>query len=151
MIQLESIAGQGRRQRSAKRKLSNSFPREVFMAKNFSAITGGEPRPDPVSMPSGLGEHGKALWRKVMKEYAVDDAGGVEMLFQICSAADMAARLRAQIDKEGVLVKTKAGPREHPLLKQELACRSFVVRGLGRLGLSVEPLRTAAGRPPGYA
>src|SRR6516225_11106167 len=111
------------------------------MVKKFGVITGGEPRPDTVSMPSGLGEPGRALWRKVMKEYAVDDAGGVEMLAQICAACDMAARLRERIDAEGIVLKTKMGPRENPLLKQELAYRSFVVRGLARLGLAVEPVR----------
>ena len=37
---------------------------------------------------------------------------------------------------DGSVVQTKNGPREHPLLKSELACRSFVVRGLQRLGLA---------------
>ena len=120
------------------------------MARKLSLITGEEPAADQAAMPQGLGEHGRALWSKVMKEYAVDDAGGLEMLFQVCASADMAARLRERIDAEGIITKTKGGPREHPLLKQELAYRSFVVRGLSRLGLAVEPLRTV-GRPPGYA
>src|SRR5262245_29237411 len=113
------------------------------MKKKFTVVTSGEPQLDPPSMPSGLGRNGQALWRRVMAEYQIDDCGGLLMLEQIAHSVDMAARLRERIDREGVLVKTKAGPREHPLLKQELACRSFVVRGLGRLGLSVEPLRTA--------
>jgi hypothetical protein len=105
------------------------------------------------SIPKGLGDNGQALWRRVTAEYAIDDCGGQEMLYQICSAADMAARLRAQIDKEGVLVKTKSGVKEHPLIKLEIVNRSFVVRGLARLGLNFEPVRTTMGRPPtpGYA
>jgi hypothetical protein len=105
------------------------------------------------SIPRGLGENGKALWSKVMKEYASDDVGGKEMLYQIACAADMAARLRKLVDRDGELVKTKAGPRENPLIKQELAYRSFVVRGLARLGLNFEAIRNTPGRPPrpGYA
>ena len=108
-------------------------------------------KPDPAAMPDGLGQNGKALWRKITTEYDISDAGGVEMLGQICHAKDMAIRLRAHIDRHGEIVATKMGPREHPLLKQELAYRSFVVRGLQRLGLNFEPLRSTPGRPPGFA
>jgi hypothetical protein len=41
---------------------------------------------------------------------------------------------------------TKAGPKDHPLIKYELAARSFIVRSLHRFGLDVEPVR-AVGRP----
>jgi hypothetical protein len=40
-----------------------------------------------------------------------------------------------------------AGPRDHPLLKHELAARSFVVRTLQRLGLNMEAVKPT-GRPP---
>jgi hypothetical protein len=120
------------------------------VAKSFDVITGGVPNSNPPAMPAGLGKHGETLWRQVQKEYEVNDVGGREMLFQICAAADMAARLRAKIDDEGVTIKSKGISRENPLIKQELACRSFVVRGLQRLGLNFEPIRSTPGRP-GYA
>jgi hypothetical protein len=41
------------------------------------------------------------------------------------------------------------GVRDHPLLKHELAARSFVTRALHRLNLDVEPTRDGPGRPPG--
>jgi hypothetical protein len=43
---------------------------------------------------------------------------------------------------------TKLHPREHPLVKHELAARAFVVRGLTRLRSQMEPTRRV-GRP-GY-
>ena len=47
---------------------------------------------------------------------------------------------------DGLLVKTKHGPKEHPLVKHELAARSFVVRTLARLGLDVDHAKPV-GRP----
>src|SRR5262245_18166173 len=123
---------------------------EHSVVRNLHLVTPDSTGADASSIPTGLGDHGRSLWSTVMAEYQGDDIGGREMLFQVCAAADMAARLRAQIDKEGVLIKTKGVPREHPLIKQELAHRSFVVRGLARLGLNFEPIRTQMGRP-GYA
>jgi hypothetical protein len=53
-----------------------------------------------------------------------------------------------QIDKDGEILRAKGTVREHPLLKAEIACRAFVVRTLGRLGLDLEPVRAGPGRPP---
>src|SRR5262249_54192088 len=119
------------------------------MAKPFSVV-GGSPRPDHASMPAGLDKDGQTLWRDVLAEYDINDRGGLETLFQICAAKDMAARLRNRIDKDGEIVKTKTGFKEHPLLKAELAHRAFVVRGLHRLGLNSEPIKPM-GRPPAFA
>jgi hypothetical protein len=96
--------------------------------------------------PPSLAEVGRSLWNRVMTEYRIQDCGGLEMLFQACAAADRAAALAALIDRDGEVIRTKAGPRAHPALKDELACRAFVVRTLRNLGLDVEPIRTI-GRP----
>jgi hypothetical protein len=55
--------------------------------------------------------------------------------------------MAAQIDQDGEIVSTKSGPREHPLLRGELQGRSFIVRTLGRLGVTEETLKPV-GRPP---
>jgi Phage terminase, small subunit len=121
------------------------------VARKFTVIGDTQPEPDPVSTPVGLGPHGAVLWAKVMAEYDVSDCGGREMLAQACTALDRAEKCRDRIDRDGECLKTKAGLKEHPLIKVELMCRSFVVRTLARLGLNFEPLRTGPGRPPGYA
>src|SRR5262245_9896990 len=109
--------------------------------KNPSLIA-RRPTDDVTPPPRKLGETGMNLWRSIQSSYAIDDAGGIEMLLQICEAAQRAEACRAQIEHDGELIRSKAGVlKEHPLLKSELACRSFVVRGLARLGLDVEPLR----------
>jgi hypothetical protein len=46
-------------------------------------------------------------------------------------------------------IRSKSGIREHPLLKHQLATRSFIVRSLHRLSLDIEPARHEIGRPAG--
>jgi len=100
-----------------------------------------------IKSPRKLGRYGGQLWKTVMNEYQIDDAGGVEMLASACQALDRAERCREAIDDDGVMIRIKGGHREHPLLKHELAARSFVVRTLQRLGLNLEAIRSP-GRPP---
>src|SRR5262245_17010011 len=93
-----------------------------------------------IKSPRKLGRHGGQLWKTVMHEYQIDDAGGLEMLASACQALDRAERCREAIDDDGEMIRIKGGHREHPLLKHELASRSFVVRTLQRLGLNVEAI-----------
>jgi hypothetical protein len=107
-------------------------------------MTGNEPAAKP---PRKLGRYGADLWRKVMAEYEISDAGGLELLASASAALDRAERCREAIDRDCEMVRTKFGPRDHPLLKHELAARSFVCRTLQRLGLNVETIKPV-GRPP---
>ena len=97
--------------------------------------------------PRPLGEHGRALWQAIQSEYAVEDAGGVELLAQACAALDRAEDCCTAIQKDGPVIVTANGMRDHPLLKHELANRAFVTRAIARLGLDVEAVK-AVGRPP---
>jgi hypothetical protein len=97
--------------------------------------------------PRDLGEHGRALWDQITREYLVEDSGGIEMLMQACEAQDRIGRLREQINADGEVIHQRGTIKEHPGLKIELALRSFVVRTLQRLGLNYEPVRSSAGRP----
>ena len=117
------------------------------MARKFTLVD-TSPIPDEAAIPDGLGPHGTSLWRRVMAEYNIDDVGSLELLAQVCAAADMVSRCRAHIDRDGEIVQTRTGIREHPALRSELSFRTFVIRGLGRLGVTLEPVRPM-GRPPG--
>ena len=97
--------------------------------------------------PATLGKAGATLWTSIQSEYKVSDAGGREMLLQICTAADRADAFAAEIASDGPMIRTKHVFKEHPLLKHELAARSFIVRALHRLGLEIEPTRNSPGRP----
>jgi hypothetical protein len=114
----------------------------------LSAVpTGIPPAATASPPPATLGEAGADLWRRVMAEYRIDDVGGREMLAQACAACDRAAALAALIERDGAVIYSKSGPRSHPAIKDEIACRGFIVRTLHRLGLDVEPIRAVVGRP----
>jgi hypothetical protein len=115
------------------------------------SVVAPQPAPDHPAPPGKLGETGTALWRAVTTNYEFADPGSTEILFQAWAAADRAEACRRIVDQDGELIRTKAGTRSHPLLRDELNNRTFVVRSLGRLGLDLEPLRSGPGRPPGYA
>ena len=103
------------------------------------ASTGTQP-------PRNIGPYGRKLWDQVMREYAIEDAGGIEMLAQACQALDRAEALREAIDQDGAVIRVRGTIRDHPALKHELANRAFVVRTLSRLGLNFEPVRPSVGR-----
>src|SRR5712671_749911 len=88
-----------------------------------------------------LGKPGANLWRSITAEYSIDDAGGVEVLTQICEAKDRLAEIAAQISGDGLMLRTKTGVRDNPLLKAELGLRAFIARSLTRLGVNVEALQ----------
>jgi hypothetical protein len=99
------------------------------------------------SPPCALGAAGQALWDRVMHDYDIQDAGGLELLSQAAQAADRVASLRRQIDETGELIPSRAGLRDNPGLKHEIAARAFITRTICKLGLAVEPLRPGVGRP----
>src|SRR5215207_6693093 len=86
--------------------------------------------PDPAAPARHLGQHGSNLWRSVHAEYGIEDAGGIEMLLLACQSLDRAEELAEHINNDGVVIRSKAGLKENPLIKHELAARSFVVRTL---------------------
>jgi len=119
------------------------------MAKT-PALTIMEPGGTGPQPPRDLGKPGRALWDRVQAEYDVSDVAGIELLAQACTALSAAEALREEINRDGPVLRNRRGSvRDHPALKHELAARAFVVRTLTKLGLNFEPLRNAAGRPPG--
>jgi hypothetical protein len=122
---------------------------EIMVKKTALQIV-SDPAPSPTP-PRTLGRFGLALWQSIHAEYQLDDAAGIEMLLTACQALDRAEDCARIIENDGPVVKTNHGPKEHSLLKCELANRAFAVRTLQKLGLNYEPIRNSAGRPPGYA
>jgi hypothetical protein len=96
--------------------------------------------------PRPLDKAGKALWDRVVREYCITDAGGIELLCLAAEALDRAESVREAIDRDGQFQITRHGLKDHPGLKFEVANRALVSRLLGRLGLDVEPIR-GVGRP----
>ena len=99
--------------------------------------------------PANLGPTGKSLWTDITEAYDLGDRASQETLFQACAAADRAAELADRINRDGLMITTRNGAvRDNPLLRAEIAARSFVVRSLAKLGLDLEPTRHGRGRPP---
>src|SRR5262245_37006411 len=113
-----------------------------------SPLTVVDPASTGISPPRSLGQHGLSLWNSVQNAYRIDDVGGIELLAQACEASDRVAALAERISHDGEVVDTRAGPRAHPALRDELAGRAFIVRTLERLGLNLEPVKPI-GRPSG--
>jgi hypothetical protein len=109
-----------------------------------------EPVATGASPPASLSAVGRSLWTDIVSAYEFGDRASYEVLAQACIAADRAEACRVRIDKDGELLRTQLGVKEHPLLKHELQLRAFVCRSLQRLGLDLEPIR-APGRPSGWA
>jgi hypothetical protein len=103
------------------------------------------------SPPRDLGQHGRKLWDEVQAVYGISDRGGIELLAQACAALDRAEMLAEAIAKDGSVIYSRTGvPKSHPAVKDELACRAFVVRTLERLGLNVEAVKPV-GRPSNFS
>jgi len=94
-----------------------------------------------------LGSYGQALWTQVQAEYGINDIGGREILTQACELLDRAERLREGIDRDGEIIRTKAGPRVHPGINQETHLRVAIGKMLDRLGLNLEPVKAHGGQP----
>jgi hypothetical protein len=91
------------------------------------------------------------LWTRITGGYDISDACGRELLLLACEATDRAVALRTIIDAEGMIVRTRTGLKDHPLLRHELANRALVSKLLVRLGLDMEAQPTppsGVGRPP---
>jgi hypothetical protein len=73
----------------------------------------------------------------------------IKCWLRICEAADSLGVIDSEIARDGPTIRTASGLREHPLLKLQLATRSFIVRSLLRLGLDIIPPRNEIGRPAG--
>ena|SRR5262245_33775028 len=100
-----------------------------------------------IEPPKTLGPAGSKLWRSILAQYDIHDAGGLAILEDACAARDSANGSAEIIAAEGRMIRTKSGRREHPLIKHEIAARALTAKLLQRLGLDVEPVRASVGRP----
>ena len=116
------------------------------MAKKPRLELVGRSDGDPLAPPKMLGRAGRDQWTAIQTEYGIRDFGGIALLAQVCAAVDEIAECAAIIANDGHMIRGKFGPREHPLLKHQLALRAFACRQLQRLGVNLEPIKNV-GRP----
>jgi len=108
-------------------------------------LTFNQPQP-----PKHLGEAGATLWRGLVSEYGIADAGGLKLVQTACECADRMAAAQAAIAKDGTFVRDRYGQvKVHPAAALEKDARGGLLAALKLLNLDLEPLRDAPGRPPG--
>lgn len=100
--------------------------------------------------PKHLSGEAKKLWRDLVSEYSIDDAGGLAILKTGLEAYDRATAARLEIDREGMSIVDRFGAKKpHPLIPAERDARGQWLAALKQLNLDIEPLRDGPGRPPG--
>lgn len=98
---------------------------------------------EPIPVPIGLREAGRALWESLAAQVADDglvlDAREVETLRQACATADDLARIEQVLGSvDNLVVKGSQGqPVSHPMLSEARACRQQIATLLARLALDV--------------
>jgi hypothetical protein len=105
------------------------------------SIIGPPPMPTTPPPPRHLDEIGRQLWSQITEQFEWSDRGSDEVLAQLCAARQRAERCIRIIDEQGEMLTMRGQIKAHPLLREELANRAFVVRSLAKLGLDLEPLR----------
>ena len=102
-----------------------------------------------LAVPSGLSAESRRLFGKLTKEYAIADAGGVEILRSGLLSLDQAMRAEASIAADGQTFKDRWGQlRPHPLLAAARDHRAAWLNALKSLNLAIgDP--TTPGRPEG--
>jgi Phage terminase, small subunit len=100
--------------------------------------------------PRPLGTAGLGLWNRIQTEFHIVDSGGAEVLAQACGALDLVEALGAAIATDGPVIHTRAGPKTHPAVKDQLAARALCARLLSRLGVTNENVQSP-GRPPSFS
>jgi hypothetical protein len=100
-----------------------------------------------VKKATGFSNEGQNLFKKLVHEYQIEDAGGLAILRTAIDAFDRMKKAKAQIDVEGMAIKDKWGQlKAHPLCAVERDSRSQFLAALKQLNFDIEPLK-AIGRP----
>lgn len=93
--------------------------------------------------PDGLHDAGRALWRSVLAEYELSRAE-LHVLELACQAADRGAQAHAEVERLGITVEGRYGPRLNPAVPILRDAQAAVVANLRALGV-VNPAE-----PPPY-
>ena len=90
--------------------------------------------------PMHLGDHGKRLWRDIMTDHGIDDAGGRSILLRACESLDRLRQVQAQIAVDGITTKGYRGQvRPHPLLSTEAEQSRILLACFRALNLDIAP------------
>ena len=95
------------------------------------------PRP-----PTQLSREARSLWRRLVADYGIEDAGGCAILQQACEALDRLRQAQGAIAEDGPVLRDRFGQaKPHPMLTTERDSRSAFLQAIRALGLDIEPLK----------
>lgn len=101
-------------------------------------------------VPPGLSAAAAAWWKRLLTEYSIEDSAGLLLLQTALEAHDRMYQARDLIAKHGAVTVDRFGQlRPNPATTIERDSRAAMLSALKALNLDLEPLRDAAGRPPG--
>ena len=87
--------------------------------------------------PSHLSAAAKRLWRDILADYALE-AHHLATLQKALEAHDRCESARMGLQRDGLTVEGRYGPRPHPLVSVERDSRDAFLRGLRQLHLDLE-------------
>jgi len=94
-------------------------------------------------------EVGKLL-REIERDYCVSDPAGLIYINQAREALKRMRQAQIALERDGISVVDRYGQiKMHPAATVEKNSRLAMFKALAALHLDVEPLKNAAGRPPG--
>src|SRR5215510_12121822 len=96
--------------------------------------------------PKELGKCGRLLWKTIIDEYAIDDAGGLALLLAACRSEDDVQCMREAVSRDGLVLKSDPS-KPHPLLAAIRGSEAVRRQSLRALNLDLEPVRPKPGRP----
>lgn len=105
----------------------------------------------PPTPPRHLDKPGRDLFKRLVMDYAITDAGGLALLTTACECLDRMRQAQAAIQEHGALVRDRYDQlKNNPACVLERDARNGYLAALKALQLDIEPgVKQAPGRPLG--
>jgi len=102
--------------------------------------------------PKTLQTKGRAFWRRVLKDFLLEESHELQLLQEAAGCLDRIAEAQAEIEAKKPYFNDRFGqPRPHPALNVEKDQRVLFVRIVRELGLQVESEEYSRPKRPGYS
>jgi P27 family predicted phage terminase small subunit len=104
--------------------------------------------------PKHLKADGRALWRRLLSEFEIEDAHGLALLQAACEALDRQKEAAVEIERYGLVIVNEAtgADKGNPACVIERDARTSMLHALKALNLDTEIVEkpfSRPGRPPG--
>jgi hypothetical protein len=97
---------------------------------------------------STLSNEARALRQRLIREYEIEDSGGLLLLETAMEAFSRMREAQALVAQHGALVKDRFGQlQKNPAIVVERDSRAAMLAALRALNLDLEPLHPRTGRP----